>query len=148
MNYLKKAWTKTKEILFMHLFSVVFNRENLRVGEGTVWGIGCILNADGGISIGKNVLLGYYVTIHSSNHVYTDTQKPIRTQGWIKDPVVIGDDVWIGAKSTILPGVHIGDGCIIGAGSVVTHNVPAYTVCAGNPAELIKRRIVYASAQL
>jgi acetyltransferase-like isoleucine patch superfamily enzyme len=53
---------------------------------------------------------------------------------------VIGDDCWIGANSVIVAGVHIGTGSIVGAGSIVTHDVPAYSVAVGNPAKVVKRR--------
>lgn len=58
----------------------------------------------------------------------------------LKGDTVIGNDVWIGQNSTILPGVHIGDGAIIGLGSVVASDVPAYTIAAGNPARIIRKR--------
>jgi acetyltransferase-like isoleucine patch superfamily enzyme len=135
-----KPWTRLKEIVFMYVFSTTFNRENLRVAQGTRWSIGCLFNADGGISIGKNVLIGPHVIIHSSNHNYNDPDKPIKMQGHTKKPVVIEDDCWIGANAVILAGVHLGYGSVVGAGSVVTHDVPAYCVAVGNPAHIIKVR--------
>ena len=136
----RKVWTRVKEIVFMYVLSTTFNRENLRVAEGTRWSQGCLFNADGGISIGKNVLIGPHVIIHSSNHVYSDPEKPIKQQGQSCKSVIIEDDCWIGANSVILAGVHLGYGVVVGAGSVVTHNVPAYCVVVGNPAHIIKVR--------
>lgn len=67
----------------------------------------------------------------------------MQEQGYTKPrPVVIDDDVWIGSRVTILPGVHIGKGSIIGAAAVVTHDVEPYTIVGGNPAKLIKKRTV------
>ena len=136
----RKPWTRFKEILFMYVLSTVFNRENLRVADGTRWSQGCLFNADGGISIGKNVLIGPHVIIHSSNHNYNDPDMPIKQQGHTRKPVVIEDDCWIGANAVILAGVHLHHGCVVGAGSVVTHNVPEYCVVVGNPAHIVKVR--------
>ena len=58
----------------------------------------------------------------------------------VEKPVIIGNDVWIGDRVTILPGVRIGDGCIVGAGAVVTHDIPAFAIAAGNPAKVVRYR--------
>lgn len=93
------------------------------------------------VEIGDNVMMGQDCLIYTSNHETSDINKPMNTQGFTAvRPVVIEDDVWIGARVIILPGVHIGTGCVIGAGSVVTHSVAPYCVVAGNPARVIKRR--------
>lgn len=94
------------------------------------------------IVIGDHCLTGKWVTITDNSHGYTDKEslyqypelRPIVSKG----PVIIGNNVWIGDKATILPGVEIGDGAVIGAGSVVTIDVPAYCVVGGNPARVIK----------
>lgn len=64
----------------------------------------------------------------------------INEQGWIAKPVIICDDVWVGANSVILPGITIGKGAVVGAGSVVTKDVPAYAIVMGNPAKIKKYR--------
>jgi acetyltransferase-like isoleucine patch superfamily enzyme len=64
---------------------------------------------------------------------------PIKRSLFSKGPVIIGDNVWIGDKATILPGVSIGNGAVIAANAVVTKDVPAYSVAAGNPARIIKQ---------
>lgn len=137
---ISKIWTRIKEILFMYVGSVVFNRENLCLGEGSRWSLGCHFNCDGGLSIGKNVLIGPHVIIHSSNHNYSDIFTPIKQQGHTYKPVRIEDDVWIGANTVILAGVTLHRGCIVGAGSVVNHDVPEYCVAVGNPCHVIKIR--------
>ncbi len=92
-------------------------------------------------TIGCNVVMGPAVTILSENHIFEDINKPIIEQGsGIKEPVVIGDDVWIGTRVIILPGVEVGSHAVIGAGAVVTKNVPAWAVVGGNPAKVIKMR--------
>jgi maltose O-acetyltransferase len=137
---LAKIWNKLKLIGFMWVFSVVFNREGLRVGENSGWGVGCFINAGGGVTIGNNVLIGPKVVIHSLNHVYRDAGVLIRFQGHVAKPVVIEDDVWIGAGAVILPGVRVGRGAVVGAGSVVTKDVPAFGVVVGNPARFVRFR--------
>jgi len=116
---------------------------SISIGDGCWLGqyahITCINN----IRIGNNVLTGRNVTITDNSHGDTDLQTlripPIKRRLVSKGPVLIGNDVWIGDKVTILPGVSIGDGAIIAANSVVTKDVPAYCVAAGNPARIIKQ---------
>lgn len=93
------------------------------------------------VTIGKYVMMGPDCLIYTRNHEFSELDSPMCFQGF-KDykPVEIGNDVWIGGRVIILPGVHIGDGCIIGAGSVVTKDVEPYTIVAGNPAKIIKKR--------
>jgi acetyltransferase-like isoleucine patch superfamily enzyme len=124
----------------MWVFSTVFNREGLRVGTNSGWGVGCFINAGGGVTIGNDVLIGPRVVIHSLNHVYKDAKVPIRLQGHVAKPVVIEDDVWIGAGAIILAGVRVGRGAVVGAGSVVTKDVPAFGVVVGNPARFVRFR--------
>ncbi len=95
------------------------------------------------ISIGDNLLTGKWVTITDNSHGETSVEQmdvdPLQRPIVSKGPVVIGNNVWIGDKATVLPGVSIGDGSIIAANAVVTKDVPAYSVAAGNPARIIKR---------
>lgn len=100
--------------------------------------ITCINN----ITIGNNLLTGKWVTITDNSHGYTDYESlstpPIIRKLSSKGSVIIGNNVWIGDKATILPGVSIGDGAVIGANAVVTKDVPAHCVVGGNPARIIK----------
>ena len=91
------------------------------------------------IRIGDNCLLGPDVTILNTNHVFLKN-KLIRDQEEISSPIIIGNDVWIGAKAIILPGVTIGDGAVIAAGSLVNKDVASYTIVGGVPAKKIKNR--------
>lgn len=83
------------------------------------------------------------MTITDNSHGNTDIDnlklKPIDRKIFSKGPVIIGNNVWIGDKATILPNVTIGDGAVIAANAVVTKDVPAYCVAAGNPAKIIKK---------
>jgi acetyltransferase-like isoleucine patch superfamily enzyme len=124
----------------MWVTSTVFNREKLRLGTNSAWSQGCIFNCDGGLSIGNNVLIGPHVCIHTTNHNYSNPKIPICRQGNTPEPVIIHDDVWIGANAVVLPGVTVGKGSVIGAGSIVTKSIPPYSVAVGNPARVVKRR--------
>lgn len=104
-------------------------------------GIGANSIIGRGTTIGDNVMMGPECYIYTRNHAFSRTDIPMREQG-MQDfkPVTIGNDVWIGARVTILPGVKIGNGCIIGAGSVVTKDMPDFAVGGGNPACVLKYR--------
>jgi len=94
----------------------------------------------GGIEIGKNSLLANNVQIHSGNHVYKDPNIPIRLQGGEGKAVKIGEDVWLASYVIVLPGVSIGDGAVIGAGTIVTKDIPPYSIAVGNPAKIVGKR--------
>lgn len=101
----------------------------------------------GRIHIGNHVLFGPDVFITSGDHCFTEIGKYIHKQGRVVPrEVEICDDVWIGAKTCILAGVTIGEGTVVGAGSVVTKDLPSYSVCVGNPCRKIKDR--YSSGAL
>jgi acetyltransferase-like isoleucine patch superfamily enzyme len=92
------------------------------------------------IILGDNVAMGPGVKIFSSNYQTTDTEVPMILQPFVEKDILIGNDVWLGANSVIVAGVKIGDGSIIAAGSVVTKDIPEYTIAAGAPAKPIKNR--------
>ena len=92
----------------------------------------------GPVTIGDHVNLAQGITVTALNHNFADTTKRIDEQGITTRPVVIGDDVWIGANAVILPGVTIGRHAVIAAGAVVTKDVPEKTLVGGVPAKIIK----------
>ena len=83
--------------------------------------------------------MGPFVSIHAENHRFSKKNVPIRLQGETRKGVVIGENCWIGAKTTILDGVHIGNGAVIAAGAVVTRDVPEFGVYGGVPARPLQR---------
>ncbi len=104
-------------------------------------GVGINARMHGKVVVGKDVMMGPECIIYTKNHAFKDVTIPMCQQGFSEEkPVIIGDDVWIGGRVTILPGVHIGNGAIIGAGAVVTKDVPDYAVVGGNPARVLKYR--------
>lgn len=92
------------------------------------------------VSIGDDCIIADSVHIYDHDHNYQDTSRLICRQGYYSKPVKIGNNVWVGAKVTILKGVSIGDGAVIGANALVSKDVGADTVVAGNPARIIKVR--------
>ena len=112
----------------------------IRIGDYSGIGRNCIIQ--GGVSIGNHVMMGPDVYVYTQNHRFDRTDLTMDQQGWSDEkPVTIEDDVWIGARVTILPGVTIGTGSVVGAASVVTKVVPPYSVVAGNPAVVVRSRI-------
>ena len=113
------------------------------IGKNVSIGEYCHLTSINKIVIGDGVLTGRWVTITDNSHgSITNTEldiKPIDRPLYSKGEVVIERNVWIGDKVTILPGVHIGEGTIIAANSVVTKDIPSFCVAAGAPAKIIKQ---------
>ena len=93
----------------------------------------------GPVCIGSHVNLAQGITVTALNHNFEDKEKRIDEQGITTKPVIIGDDVWIGANAVILPGVTIGKHCVVAAGAVVTKDVPDNTIVGGVPAKEIKK---------
>ena len=115
---------------------------SLEIGEDTTIGEFNNIRASGGrVVIGKSCQISQFVTIVAANHSVS-RDSFMKDQPWSTQDtgVVIGDDVWVGVSAVILPGITIGDGAIIAAGSVVTKDVEAYSIVAGSPAKHIKYR--------
>lgn len=111
----------------------------LVIGNNSGIGIGSSVQGD--VVIGNDVMIGPECYIYTQNHKHNDLSKPMITQGYEEEKkVIIADDVWIGSRVTILPGVTIGKGAIIGASTVVTKNVPPYSIFCGNPGVVVKMR--------
>ena len=134
----------------------------MRLGNGVRIGRGCILSSEDGrleladeaalsphvhvgadhglVRIGAQTAVGPGTVIRAANHRFADASRPIMRQGHAYGEIIIEDDVWIGANCVITPNVRIGRGAVVGAGAVVTRDVPPYTVVAGVPARPISRR--------
>ena len=109
------------------------------IGEYSSVGQNCVLEDD--VHIGDNVMMAPECYFCTRNHIIERTDIPMRLQGSTEvKPIYVDNDVWIGFRSIILPGVHIGEGAVIGAGSVVTKDIPPYCVVGGAPARIIRNR--------
>ena len=93
----------------------------------------------GPVTIGSHVNLAQGITITALNHNFDNPEKPIDEQGISTTPVILGDDIWIGANAVVLPGVSIGNHSVVAAGAVVTKDVPPHSLVAGVPAKIIKQ---------
>lgn len=108
--------------------------KNIHLGKGVFINSGCRFQDQGGITIGDYSLIGHNVVLATLNH----NLNPKKRANLIPSPIKIGKRVWVGSNSTLLPGITIGDNAVIGAGSVVTKDVPENAVVAGVPARIVK----------
>jgi acetyltransferase-like isoleucine patch superfamily enzyme len=115
--------------------------EGLVIGNNSNIGPYSYIGCSGLITIGNNVMISPRVSIYAENHNFDDAELAMKEQGVTRESVTIQDDCWIASNSIILAGVTIGTGSVIGAGSVVTKDIPAFSIVAGNPARIIKSRL-------
>jgi acetyltransferase-like isoleucine patch superfamily enzyme len=114
----------------------------LVLGEGSSIAHNCTLSGENvGIFIGKNVMIAPGVVLVAFDHGYDRLDVPMSLQPYVEAPIYIEDDVWISANCTITKGVRIGKGSIIAANSVVTTDIPPYSIAGGVPAKILKNRI-------
>ena len=120
---------------------------NLRIGDKCVFGKDNTINCYLDIEIGAATIVADWVYICDFDHVFDDITRPIKDQGIVKTPVRIGPDVWVGAKASVLRGAQVGHGSVLAAHTVVTRDVPPYSVVAGVPGRVVKNRAeAYAAA--
>lgn len=113
---------------------------NIEIGKETYIGPYACLAGPGPIKIGKSCLIASHSGIYGNNHNFADPSRKITEQGITCQGVLIEDDCWLGSGVRVLDGVTIGQGSVIGAGAVVTKDIPAYTVAVGVPAKVVSRR--------
>lgn len=141
MRYLVlKIFAKKLKSSYISDGVTVWFPHKLSIGRNSSLNQGCNLHALGGIEIGDNVRIACYTTIYSADHEYNQPGKAVKEQGYICGKIIIEDDVWIGARVNINKAVRVQTGAVIGGGSVVTKDVPAFAVVAGSPAQIIKYR--------
>ena len=134
--YRKVLLVNMAEYAIIYYGSEIRAPYNLKIGKGSIIGDKSILDARNGIEIGENVNFSSNVHIWTEQHDHRDPYFDYNSGATFK--VTIGNRVWIGENVAILPGVKIGRGAIIGANSVVTKNIPAYSIAVGVPAKCIK----------
>ena len=110
---------------------------DIYIGDRTRIGLGCTLI--GHVRIGNDIRLAQNIVMSGLNHNYEDIALPISDQGVTTSPITIEDETWLGANCVVLPGVTIGKHCVIADGSIVTKDIPPYSVAAGNPARVLKQ---------
>lgn len=133
--------------LYLTAWNVGNQTSKIKIGNHCSFGSWNHVSASNLITIGNGVLTGKWVTIVDNSHGSTSFND-LQIRPWLrpiisKGPIIIGNNVWIGDKATILPGVTIGDGCVIAANAVVTKDVPSNCVVGGNPAKIIKQNAKY-----
>ena len=124
----------------VHFTSKVLYSKNIKTGNASAPGLSpnCYIQGRNGIVIGHNVRLGPGVGLISANHDIDDFDK------WVySEPIEIGNNVWIGMNSIVMPGIKIGNNVTIGANSVVTKNIPENSIALGNPCKVIKEKTPY-----
>ncbi len=140
-NYLfKHAFKKTGKVFFIRSFATFYYPKNFSIGNNSLVGARSRIFCDADVTLGEDILIGPELIIHSADHNFKDRNTLIVNQGSRSAPVVIGDDVYIGARVTILPGVTIGKGAVVGVGAVVTKDIPEYAIAVGLPAKVIGYR--------
>jgi acetyltransferase-like isoleucine patch superfamily enzyme len=112
----------------------------ISIGKHVHFSRNTFVNARGDVEIGQDCLFGPNVVLMTTNHVFTDVNIPIRRQGVQSAAIKIENDVWLGSNALVMPGVTIKTGAVVAAGAVVTRNVPEFSVAAGVPAKIIKKR--------
>jgi acetyltransferase-like isoleucine patch superfamily enzyme len=125
----------------VHEFACLYGNEgSILLGDRVTVHPFTILYGDGNITVGNDVQISAHVVIVSDNLRFKDPETVISRQGRDRDGVIIDDDVWIGTHASILDGVHVAKGCVIGAGAVVTRSTDPFGVYAGVPAKQIEER--------
>jgi acetyltransferase-like isoleucine patch superfamily enzyme len=116
---------------------IVAGQAETVIGATSYIGHRCLLYGHAGIQIGRDVLLANDVQLICGNHTFARRDVPIRAQPPEGKPIVIEDDVWLGASTIVLGGVTVGWGSVVGAGSVLTHSLPPYSIARGVPARVV-----------
>lgn len=140
-KWYRKRFKKSGRNLTVPLGAFIVNPQNIECGDNVFFGLYCYIQAGGGLILGSDIAIGPYVKIWTQNHRYKDPDVPVWRQGYDYKPVKIGNDVWIGANAFIMPGVILGDKCIVAAHSVVgAKTYPPGIILAGHPARKVGQR--------
>ena len=137
---LKSIAKEVGDNVSIHQGVYILNAENLIIGDNVSIHPMCYIEALGGVKIGSNVSIAHATTILSTSHTYMNARQPIKDQPLNLLQTTIENNVWLGAKVTVLGGVVVSSGCVVGAGAVVTKNTKENSIVAGVPAKKIKDR--------
>ncbi len=136
----ENVWLGARVYVGHHAMLKGYHDRDLLIGDGTWIGQQCFIHAAGGVVIGSNVGIGPAVKILTSAHAEAGRDVPILHSPIERAPVTIHDDADLGVGSIVMPGVTVGRGAQVGAGAVVTEDVPDYAVVAGVPARILRTR--------
>lgn len=126
-------------LLEPHVWITAPERARVRIGEGTFLNLGVMVAAKELVEIGSHCMLANGCFVTDANHRFDDLERPLTWQGFTsKGPTRIGDNVWLGANVVVTSGVSIGERCVIGANSVVTRDLPPFSLAAGAPARVLR----------
>lgn len=146
IGYALRAWVAKR--VFLHCGKNVIIKDRCYFGDGHRMSLGDRSQLgqnsrmQGTITIGDDCVMGPDVVMMATSHEFKDIDTPINRQGpRPEEPIVIGNDCWIGTRVVILPGVRLGNQCIVAAGAVVTHSFPDGCIIGGVPAKLIRNRL-------
>jgi len=122
--------------------AVIIESRGGQVQIGSRMGIGpfCVIYGHGGLEIGSDCMIASHVVFVPENHCFDRLDVPMREQGGTRRGIRIGDDVWLATQVVVLDGVHIGKGAVVGAGAVVTRDIPEYAIAHGVPAKVVGYR--------
>lgn len=137
---LKSIAKKCGDNVSIHPDCYIFNADKLEIGNNVSIHPMCYVEAIGGLSIGNDVSIAHSVTLLTTGHQFDRYDIPIKDQSFFVEKTTIADNVWLGAKATVLCGITVNAGAVVGAGSVVTHDVEENSVVVGAPAREIKKR--------
>ena len=136
-DIMRRMFRKVGERVWMEPNFMCEFGKNITIGNDVYINFGCTILDCAQVTIGNNTLIGPNVSMYSANHSL-DAKERI-TGGLIPKEIHVGNRVWVGGNSILLAGVNIGDDAVIGAGSVVTHDIPSGVVAAGNPCRVIRK---------
>lgn len=138
--FYKLLFKQLRGIAWIQPRVTIVDSHKLRIGKNCGINTGTYINAKGGISLGNDVLIGTNVTISSGKHPVEGREPAIFQRPTQPLPIIVEDDVWIGANAVIMPGVTVKRGTVVGAGAIVTRDTEEYSVVVGAPAKTIRYR--------
>ena len=123
-----------------HVWITIAAEGRVRIGSGTFLNVATMVAAQELVEIGDHCMFANGCFVSDAGHRFDDPERPVPWQGFVtKGPTRVGDNVWCGAHVVITSGVTVGERCVIGANSVVTQDIPAYSIAAGAPARVLRR---------
>lgn len=135
-----KHFSAGKGTTFRRFFNLYLEKgATIRIGKDCFFNHGCSINALQSVSIGDGCIFGENVRIYDHNHRFADVHAKIKEQGYTTGDVIIGDHCWFGSNVIVLKGVHIGDNCVIGAGSIISQDIPDDSIVTADRELTIKQ---------